>query len=144
MSRPNKHKILETPMKDFEHAWPELIDAITKHYGGHDWGQNEPDWAAVAMGLAMEYLPAFQVPITPKLPGATPKETLNDLLFVSQMQTRISKGDTKGKAARNVAAKFPSLARTKRAAEDRYRNIRKNKNRLLRLIYLYESSRPRN
>ncbi|MBT4931823.1 MAG: hypothetical protein HOL66_03070 [Rhodospirillaceae bacterium] len=138
-----KPQILETPTDNFEDIWPELIDALTTYYGGHDWGQTDPDWASVAMGLAMEYLPAFQVPATKKPPGTNP-ETLNDLLFVSEMQKRISKGDSIGKAAKNVAKKFPELAKTQRAAQDKYRNIRKDKNRFLRLIYLYETLGPQN
>jgi len=89
------------------------------------------DWDTLAIHLAVDNLEGFQV--RPKKKVGTPPDTVGDLRFFVEMEKRLADGYTQGKAARNVANKFPDLAKDKRAAEDRYRNIKKDKPRFKRL-----------
>jgi len=114
----------------------EKLGILQDYYGASD-------WSAVTLRLAIDLLPGFKAakknitPTNPKGAGARP-DTISDIRFLMEMRIRLEDGQTQGQAAKHIADKFPELAKSKRAAEDRYRNIKKNPRRLFRIIELFE------
>ena len=105
-------KILQAPMEDFERELPKKLRALAEHYGGYDWGTSEPDWAAVALSMAMEHEPGFKQAIPHKKRGAKPKQETAERdfwLFIKMLQEGANTPQQAEAAANAVAVKNPSL-----------------------------------
>jgi hypothetical protein len=72
MVKHERPEILEAPMSELSAELFYKIAALAEHYGGEKRNDGSTNWEAVAINLAMQYVPGFQVGPPPKKRGRQP------------------------------------------------------------------------
>jgi hypothetical protein len=123
-------EILETPMSEINAELFHKIAALAEHYGGEKRNDGSTNWETVAINLAMQFVPGFQVGPPPKKRGAQvkPQTAAKDFYIAHLMNQEINRHlDRKSEeaAANAVHKAYPLLGETEGTVLRRWKVLKR-------------------
>ena len=132
MAKPDLPEVLRTPMEDFDEEFALKLNALAEHFGGFEYAEKgRTDWQIVAMNMAMQYVPGFQVGPAPKKRGGQPKRrtAARDFFIACKMTEELERHDIKDEmaAAQAVHQDYPILGKNGEAVRQRWLTLKREK-----------------
>jgi hypothetical protein len=129
MVKRERPEILETPMSELGAHLTNKIGALAAHYGGEKLNDGSTNWETVAINLAMQYVPGFQVGPPPKKRGGqiNPQTAARDFYIAYLMNQEINRHpDRKNEeaAANAVWNEYPILGDTEETILRRWKVLK--------------------
>jgi hypothetical protein len=128
MAKPDYPDILSTPIQNLDEEFPDKLKALAKYFGGFEYAEEgKTDWQIVAMNMALEYVPGFQVGPAPKKRGGQvkPRTAARDFYLANFMQHELSKHPNEQAAANAVWNKYPILGNTEETVLRRWKVLKR-------------------